>query len=113
LTAPRSLADDVRAAIARRMSGERPSVDKVAHDIRMSSRTLQRRLAESGTSYQGLLDDVRRVTARGLLSDTDLDASEVAFLLGFEELNSFTAFRTWEGVTPTRWRDSGKAARGD
>jgi AraC-like DNA-binding protein len=73
----------------------------------MSPRTLQRRLEQLGTSYQRLLDDVRRDTARRLLVDTDLDAGEVAFFLGFEELNSFTrAFHAWEGVTPSRWRES-------
>jgi hypothetical protein len=55
-------------------------------------------LGEAGTSYQALLDDVRRQAARRLLADTDLDSGEVAFLLGFEELNSFTrAFHTWGG----------------
>ena len=76
----------------------------------MTPRTLQRRLEAVGTTYQELLDDVRRQSARRLLSNTDLDAGEVAFLLGFEELNSFTrAFHTWEGTTPTRWRASDNA----
>ena len=45
----------------------------------------------------------RKVTS----ANTDLDAGEVAFLLGFEEVNSFTrAFHAWEGTTPTRWRES-------
>ena len=102
----RSIADDVRAVLGRRMSGERPSVEKVAEEMRLSPRTLQRRLEELGTTYQDLLDDVRRRSARRLLANTDLDAAEVAFLLGFEELNSFTrAFRGWEGTTPTRWRE--------
>jgi AraC-like DNA-binding protein len=84
-----------------------PSVLLDRLEVRMSSRTLQRRLEELGTSYQRLLDDVRRDTARRLLVDTDLDAGEVAFFLGFEELNSFTrAFHAWEGVTPSRWRES-------
>jgi AraC-like DNA-binding protein len=79
--------------------------------MRMSSRTLQRRLEELGTSYQSVLDDVRHDTARRLLANTDLDAGEVAFLLGFEELNSFTrAFHAWEGATPTRWRDAVRSA---
>jgi AraC-like DNA-binding protein len=73
----------------------------------MSGRTLQRRLEELGTSYQALLDEVRRRSARRLLVKTDLDTGEVAFLLGFEELNSFTcAFHAWEGTTPARWRES-------
>lgn len=101
----RSLADDVKLALSRRMSGERPSVDKIASELHLSARTLQRRLGELGTSYQALLDDVRRDTARRLLGATDLDAGEIAFLLGFEELNSFTrAFTGWEGVTPSRWQ---------
>jgi AraC-like DNA-binding protein len=88
------------------MTGERPSVEKVARELGMSPRSLQRRLAELGTTYQTLLDDVRRDASRRLLASTDLDASEIAFLLGFEELNSFSrAFHGWEGVTPTRWRE--------
>jgi AraC-like DNA-binding protein len=102
-----TVADDVRMILGRRMHGERPTVDKIADEMRMSPRTLQRRLEAVGTTYQELLDEVRRQSARRLLSNTDLDAGEVAFLLGFEELNSFTrAFHTWEGTTPTRWRAS-------
>lgn len=103
----RSIAEDVRAVLRRRMTGERPSVEKVAEELHMSLRTLQRRLSELGTSYQALLDDVRHDTSRQLLANTDLDAGEVAFLLGFEELNSFSrAFHSWEGVTPSRWREA-------
>jgi len=68
-------------------------------------RTLQRRIGELGTTYQDLLDDVRRRSARRLLTSTDLDTVEVAFLLDFEEVNSFArAFHAWEGTTPARWR---------
>jgi AraC-like DNA-binding protein len=109
----RSIADDVRTVLSRRMSGERPSVEKVAEELRMSPRTLQRRLGDLGTSYQSLLDDVRHDTSRRLLANTDLNAGEVAFLVGFEELNSFTrAFHGWEGVTPSRWRESERARGG-
>jgi AraC-like DNA-binding protein len=101
----RRLADDVRTALRRRMHGERPSVEKLAKELHLSPRTLQRRLEEEGATYQGLLDEVRHESARRLLVSTDLDASEVAFLLGYEELNSFIrAFSGWEGTTPTRWR---------
>jgi AraC-like DNA-binding protein len=98
---------EVRILLGRQMRGERPTVEKIAREIGMSPRTLQRRLEEAGTTYQELLDEVRRQSARRLLTHTDLDAGEVAFLLGFEELNSFTrAFQAWEGTTPTRWRAS-------
>jgi AraC-like DNA-binding protein len=101
----RTLADDVRAALSQAISGERPAVEKVAKSLGMSPRTLQRRLGQLGTTYQKLLDEVRRRSARRLLANTELGAAEVAFLLGFEELNSFTrAFHAWEGTTPLRWR---------
>ena len=71
----------------------------------MSNRTLQRRLGDEGTTYQRLLNEVRKDSARRLLVETELDAGEIAFLLGFAELNSFTrAFQNWEGMTPKRWR---------
>jgi AraC-like DNA-binding protein len=110
----RSLLADVRAALRRQIAGERPAVEKVAKALGLSGRTLQRRLVELGTTYQAQLDDVRRASARRLLAATDLDAGEVAFLLGFEELNSFSrAFHVWEGTTPTRWRARhGGAAKG-
>jgi len=108
----RSLADDGRMVRGPRICGERPPVEKIAKALGMSPRTLQRRLEELGTTYQQLLDDVRRRSARRLLANTDLDAGEVAFLLGFEELNSFTrAFHGWEGTTPLRWRETHQSSR--
>jgi AraC-like DNA-binding protein len=103
----RTLADDVRAALCEMICGDRPAIAKVAKSLGMSARTMQRRLGELGTSYQDLLDDVRRRSARRLLANTDLALGEVAFLLGFEEVNSFTrAFHAWEGTAPAQWRAS-------
>lgn len=101
-----AIRDELRVAIARCMSsGMRPSVDVVARRLHVSARTLQRRLCDDGTSYQEQLDDVRRVAARRLLANTDLPPVEIAFLLGFEEPNSFArAFRSWERTTPARFR---------
>lgn len=111
--AGRSVADDVRLAVGRRMRGERPSVAAVAAELHMSPRTLQRRLGALGTTYQHVLDAVRHDAARRLLGSTDLDAAEVAFLLGFEEVNSFArAFSAWEGRTPARWRAAAPQATG-
>ena len=101
----RTLADDVRASLSESMCGDRPAIAKVAKSLGMSARTMQRRLGQLGTTYQEVLDDVRRQSARRLLAETDLATGEVAFLLGFEEVNSFVrAFHTWEGITPARWR---------
>jgi AraC-like DNA-binding protein len=54
-----------------------------------------------------VLDEVRHLAARRLLGAEGIAIAEAAFLLGFEELNSFTrAFRSWEGKTPKQWRAS-------
>jgi AraC-like DNA-binding protein len=105
----RTLADDVRLALGESICGDRPAVDKVAKSLGMSARTMQRRLEELGTTYQDVLDDVRRRLARRLLANTDLGMGEVAFLLGFEEVNSFArAFHAWERTTPAKWRASAR-----
>jgi len=105
LSRTQTFSDQVEAVIARSMRGQRPSVDALAHEMGISSRTLQRKLAVDGTTYQQLLDRVRNRIARRLLGSTDLGAGEIAWFLGFEEVNSFSrAFNQWEGVTPQRWR---------
>jgi AraC-like DNA-binding protein len=102
---PATFDDDVRMAIVRAMCGERPSIERVARDLGVSVRTLQRRLTEAGHTYQALLEQVRKTAARRLLAQTSLEPTEVAFLLGFEEANSFhRSFTAWEGLTPVKWR---------
>jgi AraC-like DNA-binding protein len=101
----RTLADKVREALGEMISGDRPAITKVARSLGMSARTLQRRLGQLGTTYQVILDGIRQRSARRLLETTNLGIGEVAFLLGFEEVNSFVrAFHVWEGTTPARWR---------
>jgi AraC-like DNA-binding protein len=105
LSATMSLSDRVWNVLARSMRGGHQRMAQVAEALHLSPRTLQRKLGEAGTSYQQLLDQVRHHLARHLLDATDLDTGEIAFLLGFEELNSFNrAFRQWEGATPSRRR---------
>lgn len=101
----------VRGAIQQRLTGHRPVVDDVAKDLHMSPRTLQRRLQDSGSSYQRVLDEARRQMARYYLSNSVLELAEAAYLLGYEDANSFTrAFRAWEGMPPRDWREAQKAA---
>jgi AraC-like DNA-binding protein len=104
-TAATPLRDKVWNVLSRGMRGSHLHMAEVADALHLSPRTLQRRLSDAGTSYQQVLDQVRHHLARRLLDATDLDVGEIAFLLGFEELNSFNrAFRQWEGATPARWR---------
>jgi AraC-like DNA-binding protein len=106
LVAKRSLVGDVRVAIARTISaGARPNVEAIAGRLDTSARTLQRQLGQARTTFQDQLDDVRRVVARRLLENTELEPIDISFLLGFAEPNSFVrAFRSWERTTPLRWR---------
>lgn len=104
--------DRVRSIIRTRMQGQRPMAGAVAGALATSPRSLQRKLAESGTSYQRLLDEVRQQAACELLATTELGNGEIAFLLGFEELNSFhRAFSAWEGTTPLRWRQRAQPSK--
>jgi AraC-like DNA-binding protein len=101
-----------KEAIGRVMQGRRPGIEVVASELCVSARTLQRRLEDAGTTYQQLLDQVRHAVANSLLTTTDMSSGEIAFLLGFEELNSFTrAFQRWAGSTPNQWRASNVARR--
>jgi AraC-like DNA-binding protein len=102
-----SLVDLVRGAIQQQIAGSRPTTESVAHDLRMSSRTLQRKLQEVGTSFQQVLDDTRRQMARYYLEHSVLELSEAAYLLGYEDVASFgRAFRSWEGLPPSVWRET-------
>lgn len=97
----------VRGAIQQRLTGSRPIVEDVARDLHLSSRTLQRRLQELGSSYQRVLDEARHQMARYYLRNSVLELTEAAYLLGYEDANSFTrAFRAWEGMPPTHWREA-------
>lgn len=101
-----SFTDMVRDAIQQRLTGHRPGIEDIARDLHMSSRTLQRRLQGSGSSYQHVLDEARHQMARYYLGNSVLELNETAYLLGYEDANSFArAFRNWEGIPPGQWRE--------
>jgi AraC-like DNA-binding protein len=95
----------VRGTIQRKLAGRRPKMVDVARELRISSRTLQRRLQDAGYSFQQVLEEARHQLACHYLNSSLLELNETAYLLGYEDSNSFVrAFRTWEGVPPARWR---------
>jgi AraC-like DNA-binding protein len=100
----------IRGAIQQRLTGRRPTIEDVARELHMSSRTLQRRLQDSGSSFQRVLDEARHQMARYYLRNSVLELNEAAYLLGYEDANSFArAFRGWEGVPPGHWRETYRA----
>jgi AraC-like DNA-binding protein len=97
----------VRRAIQERLTGHRPAIEDVARSLHMSARTLQRRLQEAGSNYQRVLDEARHQMARYYLGNSVLELNEAAYLLGYEDANSFVrAFRNWEGIPPGLWRET-------
>lgn len=95
----------VRTQIAKALSQGIPPLSEIAGQFNMSGRTLQRRLAERGYSYQTVVDESRRELAERLLRETDYPLAEVAFLTGFSEQSAFTrAFKRWMGQTPRSFR---------
>ena len=97
----------VRRAIQERLTGHRPAIEDVAQTLHMSSRTLQRRLQDAGSSYQRVLDEARHQMARYYLGNSVLELTEAAYLLGYEDSKSFArAFRGWEGIPPGQWRET-------
>jgi AraC-like DNA-binding protein len=100
----------VRIAIQQRLTGRRPAIEDIADALHISSRTLQRRLQDDGSSFQRVLEEARHQLARHYLNNSVLGLNEAAYLLGYEDGNSFVrAFRTWEGVPPARWREQQRA----
>lgn len=79
--------------------------ETVARDLGMSVRSLQRRLAEAGTSFRDLLDTSRHEMALGYIRDPGIEMVEIAFLLGFSDQSAFSrAFKRWTGKTPNAVR---------
>ena len=105
LPATDTLTVDLRRVLASRLARGQPEIEAVAHDLGMSSRTLQRRLSQHGLSYHQVLDRMRREVAEKSISDSSLSIGEVAYLVGYSEPAAFhRAFRRWTGATPQVYR---------
>jgi AraC-like DNA-binding protein len=99
------LGDQVKHTLKRSLAGKRPTLPQVARELCMSSRTLQRRLTDADITFQQLVEDTRRELAHHYLRHSTVELNEAAFLLGYEDSNSFfRAFQGWEGTTPGEWR---------
>ena len=82
-----------------------PDMEAVAAERFVTSRTLRRQLADEGTGFRDLVDEVRETLATELLSGAGLTVEETARRLGYAEPAAFIhAFRRWTGMTPGAWR---------
>jgi len=81
-------------------------MERVAEKLCMSSRSLQGKLADRGTSFQEILDSTREGLALGYIEQSNLSITEAAYMLGFSEAANFTrAFKRWTGKSPREYRE--------
>lgn len=103
--AQKTFRDQVKGTLKKLLAGQRPGLRDVAQELHTSTRTLQRRLTTEGVTFQHLVEEARRELAQHYLLHSSLELNETAYLLGFEDSNSFfRAFQQWEGISPGRWR---------
>ncbi|MBQ4838013.1 AraC family transcriptional regulator [Pseudoalteromonas luteoviolacea] len=106
LTATATIVERVRAVLVESLPAGHSDIEFVAQKLTMSKRTLQRKLTEEQTTFHRVLQDVRLQLAKHYLSRSHVSLSEIAFLLGYQEANSFIrAFTTWCGVSPGSYRE--------
>jgi AraC-like DNA-binding protein len=97
--------DRVRGVLVERLPSGEPSQEDVARTLKMSARSLQRRLAAEAATYAQILDDTRRGLATTYVVQNRYSLGEIGYLLGFSGASCFVrAFRRWTGVTPTAYR---------
>ena len=81
------------------------SLERVASPLNISPRHLRRKLSQESTSYEQLVDEVRRETAIRMIGEGELSLTSIAYELGFLDPSSFTrAFRRWTDMSPTSFR---------
>lgn len=87
------------------LHGRTPSLEATAERLGLPDWTLRRKLREEGTTFQALLDDMRKDLALGYMRDTQMSFGEIAYVLGFSTPGAFQrAFKRWTGETPGDYR---------
>jgi AraC-like DNA-binding protein len=100
-----SLRSSAENAIAQLLPHGKARASEIARRLGMSHRTLARRLSSEGLTFSGVLDGLKVDLANGYLKDGNLPISQIAWLLGYQEVSAFThAFKRWTGLTPRQSR---------
>jgi AraC-like DNA-binding protein len=95
------MVERVRSTLLETLPAGEVSMQAISKKLGVSTRTLQRRLQDEGSTFQQTLDTLRDSLAHHYLRNTAMSSAEISFLLGFEEANSFArAFQAWTGKTP-------------
>ncbi len=96
----------VRTSILEGIADGNATARAAAADLHMTTRNMNRRLQDHQTSFKQLLSEIRQELAEKYLEDQSLSLTEIAFLLGFSEVSSFSrAYKRWTGHSPSGKRD--------
>ncbi len=99
----------VHAAIIRNLAHDRVRLASIADQLKLSPRTLQRKLSDAGANFQQVLDQARFALAKDYLRQAGLSLVDIGFLLGYQEQSAFNhAFKEWSGVNPGAYREQFK-----
>ena len=103
-----SISEKVRELVVASFETEGPcSLDDIANQLHMTSRTLARKLAKEHIQYKSLLNEVRFERAKTLIERGDLTIKQIASKLRFSNGDTFSrAFKAYTGVTPSQWKET-------
>jgi AraC-like DNA-binding protein len=108
-----SLVDQVRSSIKRLLPTGAPTLARVAAELAIHPRALQRKLSAADLRFTDLVESIRQDLARDLLADTDLPVTEVALLVGYASPASFSRwFSGTAGRPPREWRLQNRTGAG-
>ncbi|MEM9985369.1 MAG: helix-turn-helix transcriptional regulator [Bacteroidota bacterium] len=95
----------VRSLLVRQLREESPGIEIVADHLSMSVRSLQMKLKDEGTSYQKILNALRKNLAIAYLREQSVSKGEIAHMLGFSEISVFSrTFKKWTGKSPSEYQ---------
>lgn len=101
---PHVWAHKVREAILAQPINIPPLLQAIAEKLHLSTRSLQRKLKDEGHTFLAIANDIQEQRAVHLLRQTQLNISEVAYMLGYAEPSVFRrAFKRWTGKTPKEY----------
>jgi AraC-like DNA-binding protein len=105
LSAQTKYVDLVKKAILNLVKPEFPTIEQIAAHLNVSQRTLQRKLQAEGFVFQQIIDELKKEFATKYLKRSDLNISDVAYLLSYADVSAFNrAFKRWYGMLPSAFR---------
>ena len=101
-----NIAMQVRTKLVEQLSSGHATQTSIAKSLNMSTRSLQRKLKEEGSSFKEILEQTRRDLAQQYVREGQMSTKEITYLLGFSEPSNFArAFTRWTGVSPSEYRE--------